>query len=102
MRRLRHKPGVPGLLRRESNNRQVARDFGHFSLPSIDRPPSAHFPKFVLRRGVHFHELRKVGTSVPSNPKYANEVAANDANFGFGTPAGRFTKMDRVLPPAQQ
>ena len=34
---------------------------------------SAHFPKFVLRRSTHLHELRKVmGTRAPI-PKFAND-----------------------------
>ena len=32
----------------------------------MKRPPSAHFPKFVIPSCTHFHELRKVmGTSKP-------------------------------------
>ena len=32
----------------------------------IATQPSAHFPKFVLYRGTHFHELRKImGTGKP-------------------------------------
>jgi len=42
------------------------------------QPSSAHFPKFVLHRSTHLHELRKVtGTSklIDSGTAYRSEVS---------------------------
>jgi hypothetical protein len=49
---------------------------------SAEIPASAHFPKFVLRRGTHFQELRKVmGTSKPiaSSAAFLFEVPGSNA-----------------------
>src|SRR3974390_1938055 len=45
-------------------------------------PPGAHFPNFVLHRGTHFHELRKVmgaSKNIDSSAAFLFEVPGSNS-----------------------